>query len=213
MSLKEQMMTGKLYVESGHAAAEDQAWEKITEEQRQRAKDLCFDYNHARPTDLETKQRILKELLGSMESMPWLEANINFAYGCNTHMGKGVYANFNLTVVDDGEVFIGDKVMFAPNVTISTTGHPVHPAYRERYAQFSLPVRIGNMVWVGANTVILPGVTIGENSVIGAGSVVTHDIPANVVACGVPCRVMRPITDADLAEYKKGYPVNEDWDK
>lgn len=213
MSMKEQMMTGKLYVESGHAAEEDKAWEKESEQLRQRAKDLCFEYNHTRPSDMERKQAILHQLLGSMETEPWLEANINFSYGCNTRFGKNVYANFNLTVVDDGEVFIGDKVMFAPNVTITSTGHPVHPYYREKYAQFSLPVHIGNRVWVGANVVIMPGVTIGENSVIGAGSVVTRDIPANVVACGVPCRVMRPITDEDLKEYKKGYPVNEDWNR
>ena len=212
MSLKEQMMTGKLYVEWGHASREDQVWEQETSRQRQAAKDACFEYNHTRPTDLARKREILAGLLGRAGKNLWMEANINFAYGCNTYFGDNVYANFNLTVVDDGEVHIGDSVMFAPNVTITTTGHPVHPSFRDKGAQFSLPVHIGSHTWIGSNVVIMPGVTIGENSVIGAGSVVTRDIPANVVAFGAPCRVARPITDADLKEYKKGYPVNEDWE-
>lgn len=211
MSLQEQMKTGKLYVEYGHASAEDRAYEKVIEGQRARCKELLYDYNHTRPSDQQTKDGILKTLLGSMGSSIWMEAPIHFSYGCNTHFGSHVYANFNLTVVDDGEVYVGDYVMFAPNVTITSTGHPVHPMYRREGAQFSLPVHIGNDVWIGANVVILPGVTIGNNVVIGAGSVVTHDIPDNCVAMGTPCRVVRAITDADKAEYKKGYPVNEDW--
>ena len=103
--------------------------------------------------------------------------------------------------------------MFAPNVVISTTGHPIHPSFRDKGAQFSLPVTIGDHVWIGSNVTIMPGVTIGENSVIGAGSVVTRDIPDNVVASGVPCRVMREITEEDRKFYKKGMPLNEDWDK
>ncbi len=213
MSMKEQMQTGKLYVEFGHASAEDQAYERETEERRQLCKDICFDYNNTRPTDLERKRELIDKLLGSAGKSIWLEAPIHFAYGDRTHMGSHVYANFNLTVVDDGEVNIGDYVMFAPNVTVTSTGHPVHPAYRDKGAQFSLPVNIGSHVWIGANAVIMPGVTIGENSVIGAGSVVTHDIPANVVAFGTPCRVVREITDEDLKWYKKGMAVNEDWDK
>ena len=113
--------------------------------------------------------------------------------------------------MDDGEVHIGDYVMFAPNVMISTTGHPVHPSFRDKGAQFSLPVVIKDHVWVGANVSIMPGVTIGENSVIGAGSVVTHDIPANVVAMGVPCRPVREITDEDLKYIRKNVPLNPDW--
>ena len=153
----------------------------------------------------------LTELLGSRGKSIWMEAPIHFAYGCNTHMGHHVYANFNLTVVDDGECHIGNYVMFAPNVVISTTGHPLHPSLRDKGAQFSLPVTICDHVWIGSNVTIMPGVTIGENSVIGAGSVVTRDIPANVVASGVPCRVMREITDEDLKWARKGVPMNEDW--
>ncbi|MBR5287728.1 MAG: sugar O-acetyltransferase [Clostridia bacterium] len=213
MSLKEQMRTGKVYVEFGHSSEEDKAYEIETENQRQLAKDLCFDYNNTRPTNLERKNELLDQLLGSHGSHIWMEAPIHFAYGSNTHMGDHVYANFNLTVVDDGECHIGSYVMFAPNVVISTTGHPLHPSFRDKGAQFSLPVTIKDHVWIGSNVTIMPGVTIGENSVIGAGSVVTKDIPANVVACGVPCRVMREITDEDKIYYRPGMKINEDWNK
>ena len=213
MSLKEQMKTGKVYVEFGHASLEDQEYEKVIEAQRQLAKDICFDYGNTRPTDVKTKDALLTKLLGKRGKDLWMEAPIHFAYGCNTYVGNNVYANFNLTVVDDGDVYIGDNVMFAPNVVISTTGHPIHPSFRDKGAQFSLPVTIGSHVWIGSNVTIMPGVSIGENSVIGAGSVVTRDIPANVVACGVPCKVMRDITDEDLIYYRKGEKINEAWDK
>ena len=211
MSLKEQMQTGKVYVEFGHASQEDKAYEQVIEEQRQIAKELCFDYNNTRPMDVKRKDELLSKLLGSRGKSIWMEAPIHFAYGSNTHMGDHVYANFNLTIVDDGEGHIGSYVMFAPNVAISTTGHPIHPSMRDKGAQFSLPVTIKDHVWIGSNVTIMPGVTIGENSVIGAGSVVTHDVPANVVAFGAPCRVVRPITDEDLVYYRKGMKVNEDW--
>ena len=211
MSLKEQMQTGKVYVESGHTSQEDRDYEQLTENQRQECKEICFDYNHTRPKDLERKGELLRRLFGSMGSHIWMEAPIHFAYGCNTHLGSHVYANFNLTVVDDGECRIGNYVMFGPNVTISTTGHPVHPSYRDVGAQFSLPVVIEDHVWIGSNVVIMPGVTIGENSVIGAGSVVTRDIPANSVAFGAPCRVVRAITDEDLKYARRGVLMNEDW--
>ena len=213
MSLKEQMETGKVYIEFGHASEEDKAYEQVIEEQRQIAKELCFDYNNTRPMDVERKDKLLTRLLGSRGKSIWMEAPIHFAYGSNTHMGDHVYANFNLTVVDDGECHIGNYVMFAPNVVISTTGHPLHPSFRDKGAQFSLPVVIKDHVWIGSNVTIMPGVTIGENSVIGAGSVVTKDIPDNVVACGVPCRVMREINENDKIYYRPGMKINEDWDK
>jgi galactoside O-acetyltransferase len=119
------------------------------------------------------------------------------AYGKHVHIGDGFYANFNLVLVDDGDIYIGDNVMIAPNVTISPTGHPVHPDLRRGGTQFSFPVRIGDDVWIGANVVILPGISIGKNSVIG----VTRDIPENVVAVGNPCRVLRPINERDREYY------------
>ena len=211
MSMKEQMENGKVFVEFGHASKEDQAYEKLLDERRRRSKSLCFQYNQTDPMNEEQRGKLIRELLGSAGKTPWLETPIHFAYGCNTTVGDHFYSNFNLTVVDDVSVTIGNCVMCAPNVTISTTGHPVHPYYRTRGAHSSLPIVIEDNVWIGANVAIMPGVTIGKNSVIGAGSVVTRDIPANVVAFGTPCRVIRPITDEDLETIRPGATINEDW--
>ena len=211
MSMKEQMETGKVFVEFGHASEEDQAYEKLLDERRRRSKSLCFRYNQTDPMNEEQRGKLIRELLGGAGKTPWLETPIHFAYGGNTTVGDHFYSNFNLTVVDDVSVTIGNCVMCAPNVTISTTGHPVHPYYRTRGAHFSLPIVIEDNVWIGANVMIMPGVTIGKNSVIGAGSVVTCDIPADVVAFGTPCRVIRPITDADLETIRPGATINEDW--
>jgi galactoside O-acetyltransferase len=130
------------------------------------------------------------------------------AYGKNVHIAAGFYANFNLVLVDDAEIYIGDNVLIAPNVTISPTGHPVHPDLRRGGSQFSIPIRIGDDVWIGSNVVILPGVTIGKNSVIGAGSVVSKDVPENVVAVGNPCRVLREINERDREYYYKDRKVS-----
>ena len=122
--------------------------------------------------------------------------------GHHVHLGRQVYANFGLTLVDDTHIFIGDYTMLGPNVVIATAGHPILPELRgERALQYNLPVRIGKNCWLGAGVIVMPGVTIGENSVIGAGSVVTRDIPPNVVAVGSPCRVLRPIGEHDRAYY------------
>lgn len=126
------------------------------------------------------------------------------------HLGKNVYANFSLTLVDDTHIYIGDCTMLGPNVTIATAGHPILPELREKGLQYNLPVHIGRNCWIGAGAIIMPGVTIGDNSVIGAGSVVTKDIPANVVAVGNPCRVMRPIGDKDREYYWRDKKIN--WD-
>ena len=128
--------------------------------------------------------------------------------GHHVHMGCGVYANFNLTLVDDDEIFIGDSCMFGPNVIIATASHPILPSLRLQALQYNVPVRIGNNVWVGAGAIILPGVTIGDDTVIGAGSVVTHDIPSGVVAVGNPCRVLRPIGERDRQFYYKDRPID-----
>ncbi len=211
MSMKEQMETGKVFIEFGHASEEDQAYEKLLDERRRRSKSLCFQYNQTDPMNEEQRGKLIRELLGGAGKTPWLETPIHFAYGCNTTVGDHFYSNFNLTVVDDVSVTIGNCVMCAPNVTISTTGHPVHPYYRTRGAHFSLPIVIEDNVWIGANVAIMPCVTIGTNSVLGAGREVPRDIPANVVAFGTPCRVIRPITDEDLETIRPGATINEDW--
>lgn len=128
----------------------------------------------------------------------------------HVHFGNNVYANFNLTCVDDGDIYIGDKVMFGPNVTIATANHPIIPKLRQYAYQYNRDVHIGNNVWIGANTVVVPGVTIGDNSVIGAGSVVTKDIPANVVAVGNPCKVLREIGEQDRKYFYKKEEI--DWE-
>ena len=132
--------------------------------------------------------------------------------GSHVHMGSNIYANFNLTLVDDGHIYIGDWVKFGPNVTIVTAGHPVLPELRkEPTLQFNKDVHIEECVWIGAGVIVLPGVTIGRNSVIGAGSVVTKDIPENVVAVGNPCRVMRPIGEKDRETFFRNEKI--DWEK
>ena len=128
--------------------------------------------------------------------------------GAHVHFGEWVYANFNLTLVDDGHIYIGDHTMIGPNVTIATAGHPILPELREKEMQYNVDVKIGRNVWIGAGAIIVPGVTIGDNTVIGAGSVVPKDIPANVVAVGNPCRVMREINDHDKEYYYKDKKIN-----
>jgi galactoside O-acetyltransferase len=125
-------------------------------------------------------------------------------------MGDYVYANFNLTLVDDGNIYIGDKVMFGPNVTVATANHPILPELREKLLQYNKDIHIGNNVWIGSGAVIVPGITIGDNSVIGAGSIVTKDIPANVVAYGNPCKVVREISEHDREFFYKNEVI--DWE-
>ncbi|MEW2074295.1 sugar O-acetyltransferase [Streptomyces sp. NPDC012403] len=167
------------------------------EEERLRGKELAAAYNGTGPRDEEARRALLGELLGSVGRGVWIEPPLYVAYGRHVHLGDDVYVNVGLTLVDDVEVFVGDRVMFAPHVTVSTTGHPVHPELRRDGSQFSAPVRIEDDVWVGAGAVILPGVTVGRGSVVGAGSVVTADVPPMTVVAGTPARVLRPITDAD----------------
>lgn len=207
------MEKGLLFTEHGHSDPEDIAYEQELSEQRKHCKEVLFDYNNTRPSDYVTKDKLLRGLLGDMGERVFFESPVHMAYGSNVHVGTRVYANFNLVIVDDIDVYIGDRVMFGPSVTISATGHPVYPEYRFRGAHFSLPVRIGTGSWIGANTTILPGVSIGENVVIGAGSVVTKDIPNNCLAMGVPCKVIREIGEQEKKYYHKNMEVNHDFDK
>ncbi len=197
MTIREKMKNGMLYVDIGEGL----------DEERKRCKELLYDYNNTRPSEEVKRKELLKELLGDMGEEIWIEPPVHMAYGTNVHIGNHFYANFNLVIVDDIDVYIGEHVMIAPNVTITPTGHPVDPELRKPGTQFSIPVRIGNDVWIGSNVVILPGVNIGDNSVIGAGSVVTHDIPENVVAVGNPCRVLRKINERDKEYYYKNRRV------
>lgn len=164
----------------------------------QRHTDAIFEYNHTPPSEPERRAALLIAALGSVGERAVLLPPFHAAYGSNVHIGDDFYGNVNLTFIDDVDIRIGDGVMIAPSVTLATTGHPVHPERRVDFARFSEPIAIEDKVWIGSNVVVLPGVRIGYGSVIGAGGVVSRDIPPMVVAVGAPCRVLRPITDDDL---------------
>lgn len=166
--------------------------------------EMLYDFNHTRPKESEKRQALLKEMFAEIGENCYIEPPLHANWGgYHTHFGDNVYVNFNLTLVDDTHIYVGDNVMMGPNVVISSGTHPLEPSLREKGLQYNLPIHIERNVWLGAGVIIMPGVTIGENSVIGAGSVVTKDIPANVVAVGSPCRVLREITDADIDKYSK----------
>ena len=169
--------------------------------------EILYDFNQTRPSESKKREEILSRLFAEIGPDCYIEPPLRANWGRHTHFGRQVYANFNLTLVDDTHIYIGDYVLIGPNVTIATTGHPVEPELRRQTAQFNVPVHIGNNVWIGANSVVLPGVSIGENSVIGAGSVVTRDIPANVVAVGNPCRILREIGEQDREFYYKDLKI------
>lgn len=169
---------------------------------------LLYDYNQTRPSETEEKERLLKKMFAEIGEGCYIETPFHANWGGrHCHFGKYVYANFNLTCVDDTHIYVGDYTLFGPNVTVATAGHPILPALRERALQYNMPVHIGRNCWIGAGAIILPGVSVGDNTVIGAGSVVTKDMPANVVAVGNPCRVLRPIGERDRAFYFKNRPV------
>lgn len=170
---------------------------------------LLQEYNSLAPDNMERKTELLRTLLGKTGEHIYIEPPFRCDYGCNVEVGENFYSNYNLTVLDCNKVKIGDNVLFAPNVTITAAGHPIHPDARKKY-EYGIPVTIGNNVWIGANVVICPGVTIGDGSVIGAGSVVTKDIPSNVVAFGNPCRVYRQITDDERDCYYKNRKFDVD---
>ena len=193
MDTRERMKSGKLYFCTD---------EEVMKEQTE-CLELLYDFNQTRPSEVEKRDELLGKLLAEKGENVYIEPPLHANWGRNTHIGSHFYANFNLTLVDDTDIYIVNHVMIGPNVTIDTGTHPISPELRRKVAQYNLPVWIGDNVWIGAGSILLPGVHIGENTVIGAGSVVTKDIPENVVAVGTPCRVLRPITDRDLEYYDK----------
>jgi len=163
-----------------------------------------YDYNLTRPHDSEKRECLLKEMFAEIGEGCYIEPPLHANWaGHHVHFGKNVYANFNLTLVDDTHIYVGDNTLIGPNVTIATAGHPIDPDLRKKGYQYNAPVRIGKNCWIGAGVLILPGVNVGNNTVIGAGSVVTKDIPSNVVAFGNPCRVYREINERDKEYYFK----------
>ena len=171
--------------------------------------DKLYDFNMTRPTELDKREEMLKEMFAEIGENCYIEPPFHANWGGkHVHFGNNVYANFGLTLVDDTHIYVGDGTMFGPNCVIATAGHPIDPELRERQLQYNIPVHIGKNCWLGAGVLVMPGVTIGDNSVIGAGSVVTKDIPANVVAVGNPCRVLREIGEHDKEFYFRDKRIN-----
>ncbi len=191
-TMKERMHSGELYLPGD---------EEIMREQLARL-ELLYDFNQTRPSEMSSRNELLKKMFAEIGEGCYIEpplyANQSAAF---CHFGRNVYANFGLTLVDDTHIYVGDCTMFGPNVTVATAGHPINAELRAQGYQYNMPVHIGRNCWIGAGAVILPGVTIGDDVVIGAGSIVTKDIPSGVVAVGNPCRVLREVGEKDRAFY------------
>ena len=194
MNIYEQMHSGQIYNPGEENLAKEQmlCLEKL------------YDYNATRPSEGEKRTALLKDMFAELGENCYIEPPFHANWGGHhVHFGDWVYANFNLTLVDDTHIYVGSHTMFGPNVTLATAGHPILPELREKALQFNMPIHIGCNCWLGSGVVVLPGVTIGDNTVIGAGSIVTKDIPANVVAVGNPCHVLREINEHDREFYFK----------
>jgi hypothetical protein len=197
--MKDKMHTGELYLPGN-----DEILKRQT-----KCLDRLYDFNMTRPTEFEKRQKLMKEMFAEIGDGCYIEPpfHANFG-GAHCHWGHHIYANFNLTMVDDTHIYVGDYTMFGPNVTIATAGHPILPELREKAYQYNAPVHIGKNCWLGAGVIVLPGITIGDNVVIGAGSIVTKDLPPNVVAVGNPCRILRKINEHDKEYYFKNRKID-----
>lgn len=193
MNQKERMLAGLPY----------KAWLDGLNEERKESRIKVREFNQLHPSKEEEADQLIRSILGNAGENIHMEPPFHCDYGKNIEVGKNFYSNFNCTILDVGKVVIGDNVMFAPNVSIFTAGHPVHPDSRNSGYEYGIGVTIGDNVWIGGNVVINPGIAIGKNSVIGSGSVVTRDIPENVIAAGNPCKVIREITEEDRDYYFK----------
>lgn len=194
-SEKEKMLAGHPYLANGSELVGERLF----------AKGLLFEFNNLRPAQVEARNAILQKLFGKTGRNFYVEPPFRCDYGYNIEIGDNFYANYNLVILDCARVKIGDNVFIAPNVGIYTAGHPIHSDLRNQELEFALPIEIGNSVWIGGNVVINPGIKIGDNTVIGSGSVVTKNIPPNVVAVGNPCKVLRSITEDDKSYYYKRF--------
>lgn len=199
-NMKEKMHTGELYLPGD---------DEIMAEQF-KCLDRLYDFNHTRPTEMEKREKLMKEMFAEVGEGCYIEPpfHANFG-GKHVHLGKNVYCNFGTTMVDDTHIYVGDYTMFGPNVTIATAGHPILPESRQQGYQYNMAVHIGKNCWLGAGVIVLPGITIGDNVVIGAGSVVTKDLPDNVIAVGNPCRILREVNDHDKEYYFKDRKFEE----
>lgn len=194
MTIQEKMHSGALYLPMDEALFQEQLdW-----------LDRLWDFNATRPSQLAERETLLRELFAEIGEGCYIEPPLHANWGGrHVHFGRNIYANFNLTLVDDTHIYVGDNTMFGPNVVVATAGHPLLPELREQGFQYNAPVHIGRNCWIGAGAILLPGVTVGDNAAIGAGSIVTKDVPASVLAVGNPCRVLREIGEHDRAYYFK----------
>jgi len=199
MTQYERMIKGLIY---------DPADEEIVKEQIVYQQKL-WEFNKLSPLDIEKKNKYMKENFAECGDNNYIELPFHANWGGHhVHFGSNIYANSNLTLVDDGHIYIEDKVMFGPNVTIATANHPINSKLREKGLQYNKDVSIGYNTWIGANVVVVPGVKIGKNVVIGAGSVVTKDIPDNVVAVGNPCHILRNVNEKDDIYFYKNEKID-----
>ena len=199
MSMKEKMHRGELYMPDDPEIVAEQV----------RCLDRLYEYNSTRPTEADKREKLLSEMFAQIGEGCYIEPPLHANFGGrHCHWGKHIYANFNLTMVDDTGIYVGDNTMFGPNVVLATAGHPILPELREKGCQYNVPIHIRKNCWLGAGVIVLPGVTIGDNTVVGAGSVVTKDLPANVVAVGNPCRVLREIGEHDREYYFKDRKID-----
>ena len=199
MTIKEKMHSGELYLANDRDLVNEQ----------QLYLEKMYDFNQTRPSEQEKRTRLLKEMFAEIGKGCYIEPPFYANWGGkHCHFGKNVYANFCLTCVDDTHIYVGDRTMFGPNVTIAAAGHPIQPDLRQQGYQYNMPVKIGRNCWIGAGVIIVPGITIGDNVVVGAGSIVTKDLPDNVVAVGNPCRVLREVNEQDYEFYFKNRRID-----
>ena len=199
MTEKEKLHSGEIYFPGDPEIHKEQT----------ACQEKLYDFNQTRPSELEKRTAMLREMFAEIGEGCYIEPPLHSNFGGrHVHFGKWVYANYNLTLVDDTHIYVGDETMFGPNVVIATAGHPILPQLRQKGLQYNMPVRIGRNCWLGAGVIVVPGVTIGDNVVIGAGSVVTKDIPSNVVAVGNPCRVLREVGEHDREYYFKDRKID-----
>ncbi|SCJ60265.1 Putative acetyltransferase SA2342 [Anaerotruncus sp. 2789STDY5834896] len=173
---------------------------------RTKCADLCHAFNCCRPSDTQTQAELLREILGSVKGEPVVTAPFYCDYGFHITVGENFYTNHNCTILDGAPVTFGDNVFVGPNCVFSTAGHALDAQQRSSGLEIARPITVGNNVWFGANVAVLPGVCIGDDTVVGAGSVVSRDLPSGVIAVGSPCRVLRPITPADREKYPLWQP-------
>lgn len=200
MSMMDKLHSGELYLPNDDSIMEQQT----------KCLEKLYDFNQTRPSEMEKRTAMLKEMFGDIGENCYIEPPFHANWGGkHCHFGNNVYANFNLTCVDDTHIYVGDNTMFGPNVIVASAGHPIQPELRSQGYQYNMPVHIGKNCWIGAGAIIVPGITIGDNVVIGAGSVVTKDIPSNVVAVGNPCKVLREVSAHDYEYYFKDRKIDK----